>query len=184
MTDVINLYAESDRNIIGDDTTPSLTLENTSSGNIIKLQNAGGTGVQLSQISCPTTAQMVRGAAGGLDVYVGTTGAILNSTAGIGLSIISTPTTAINVSSVGTAGLFKSTASAAVVLDLSRTIVGSATVALFKVLTSTPSGALLEFGVVDKAVISTASAGATLAYGVRVKVGDTYGWLPIYSTIA
>lgn len=155
MADIVNLQAESEKNIIGDDTTPVLTLENTSSGEALKLQNAGGTGVQLSQISAPTTAQMVRGAAMGLDVSVG-----------------------------GLAAQLKSTASEANVLDLSRTIVGSPTVALLKAVTSTPSGALFEFGVVDKAVISTASAGATLLYGVRVKVGNTYGWLPIYHTIA
>ncbi len=156
MADTINLYAESDRNIIGDDTTPTFTLENTSSGNALKLQNAGGSGVQLSMTSCPTTAVYMTGAKKGLDVLTGDTPATL-----------------------------KSTASGSVVVDLARyTAVGSPTVSLLRILSSTPSGALMEFGVVDKAVVSTASAGATLLFGVRVKVGDVLGWLPIYHTIA
>jgi len=45
--DTINLYAESDRNIIGDDSSPTLTLENTSTGNALKVVGAV-TGVPLA----------------------------------------------------------------------------------------------------------------------------------------
>jgi hypothetical protein len=156
MSDLLNLDAESGRNIIGDDATPTITLENTSSGNTLNLQNAGGTGVQLSMISAPTTSQMVRGGHLGLDVQVG-----------------------------GMAGQFRSTASGGAVLDLARTTaVGSPTVALLKLQTSTPSGPLFEFGSVDKGVVSTASAGVTVDYGIRVKIGNTYGWIPVYHDIA
>lgn len=61
MTDVMNLNAETDRNIIGDDTTPTLTLENSSTGSALKVTNTGATtGVALSAdvkaTSAPTIA--------------------------------------------------------------------------------------------------------------------------------
>lgn len=40
MADLINLTAESGRNIIGDDATPSLELENSSTGVALKLKNS------------------------------------------------------------------------------------------------------------------------------------------------
>lgn len=59
MANQINLNAETDANMIGDDSSPTLTLENSSSGNALKLQNAGGTGVALSVVSAPTTSVFV-----------------------------------------------------------------------------------------------------------------------------
>ena len=44
--DTINLYAESNRNIIGDDSTPTLTLENSSTGNSLYALGSG-TGIPL-----------------------------------------------------------------------------------------------------------------------------------------
>lgn len=41
MADLVNLDAESDRNIIGDDSTPTLTLENSSSGIALKGKVSG-----------------------------------------------------------------------------------------------------------------------------------------------
>jgi len=40
MADLVNLAAESGRNIIGDDTTPTLELENTSTAPALKLKNS------------------------------------------------------------------------------------------------------------------------------------------------
>ena len=62
--DIINLYAESDRNIISDDATPSLTLQNTSTGSALKLVNSLVSGstqsptlqVQVAAESAPTIA--------------------------------------------------------------------------------------------------------------------------------
>lgn len=152
MADVVNLNAESDRNIIGDDSSPTLTLENTSSGNVLKLQNAGGTGVALSIISCATTPLLVNGA--GLGVTSG-------------------------------GFVFNSTASAVNSLVLSNTKVQSPTVAILKLSNnSTASGPLLDLGRVDFGVVSTASACATIDFAFRVKVGDMYGWVPVYRAVA
>lgn len=152
MADSMNLYAESGRNIIGDDSTPTLTLENTSSGAVLQLQNAGGTGPLLSLLSCPTTAILVDG--GGIGFSSG--GMTLNSTA-----------TAVNG------------------LVVSNTKVQSPTVALLKLSNnSTASGALIDLGRIDFGVVSTASACATLDFAFRVKIGDSYGWVPVYRKVA
>lgn len=45
MADTMNLYAESDRNIIGDDSTPTLTLDNTSTGVGIQGRGTSAPGV-------------------------------------------------------------------------------------------------------------------------------------------
>lgn len=150
MSDTVNLFAETDRNIIGDDSSPTLTLENSSSGPALKLQNAAGTGTLISMQSCPTTS---------LYVVTPAVGAYIRSGA---------------------------TEAKSVVLD--RSVCGSATVALLKLsVLSTASAPLLDFGTVSStsgAVVSTASACATIDYAVRVKVGDNYGWIPIYRTVA
>jgi len=151
MADVINLTAEEGRNIIGDDSSPTLTLENVSSGNALRLQNAGGTGVLLSAVSCPTTS-----------VYV--------------------------VSGAGVAAHLRSGVTESIPLVLDHSVCGSATVALLKLSRlSTASGPIFDFGSVSSAVggvVSTASACATLDYAVRVKVGDAYGWIPVYRAVA
>lgn len=62
MTDLINLDAESGRNIIGDDSTPTLELENTSSGYAFKATTRSGTGAGAyfeAQASTPTVAPLV-----------------------------------------------------------------------------------------------------------------------------
>lgn len=58
---------------------------------------------------------------------------------------------------------------------------GTATVAAISALNSTASGPALEFK--GGSVISTASAGATAAFGIRVKFGNVYGWVPAYTEI-
>lgn len=149
MSDVINIFAESGRNVIEDDAVPTFTFENTSSGECLKLQNAGGTGVQLSTVSCPTTSVYVTGASTGVEVLA-----------------------------VGSAGVFKSSASASVPVDIIRsTAVSSPTVAMLRVSTSGASAPALEFR--GTCIVSTASAAATYAAGIRVKFGDTYGWIPV-----
>jgi len=37
MSDIVNIFAEADRNIVGDDSSPTLTLENTSTGKGLKV---------------------------------------------------------------------------------------------------------------------------------------------------
>lgn len=113
MADIINLYAESDRNIIGDDTTPTLTLENSSTGNALK-------------------ATM-------------------------------TPTTGA-------------------VVDFSSKSSSAATVAVLKLGSSTASASALQFA--GSCIVSTASGGATVGFGVRVKFGDKYFWMYGYENIA
>lgn len=115
MSDLINLAAESDRNIIGDDASPTLTLENISSGETLKLQNAKGTGVQLSGISCPTTAVKITGAAKVVEL-LGTV-----------------------------ASTIKSAATEAAALDLGHSVWSSPTIAPLKLRVSTASGAVIDF---------------------------------------
>lgn len=185
MSKVFNLDTSTGKNIIGDDTLPTLTLEGTSSGEILKLQNAGGTGVQLSQVSCPTTAQMIRGVTAGVDAYVGKTAGLFNSTGGFGVAVTSCPTTAVYVLGKAVGGYFRSAASEAVAIVADRSVIGSVTVAVVKISQlSTPSGAMIEFAGVGSGIVSTASGTPTLSYGVRVKIGDSYGWIPVLSTIA
>lgn len=43
MADLVNLYSESGRNIIGDDSTPALTLENSSTGEAFQAKSATAT---------------------------------------------------------------------------------------------------------------------------------------------
>ena len=106
MADTINLYAESGRNIIGDDSSPTLTLENTSSGAALKLV-ASGTGQVLETVNTATS---------------------------------------------------------------------SPTVAVLTVTNSVASGAFFEF----KGFLASIASASSLQRGVRVKVGDEYGWMPIY----
>lgn len=171
MADVINISAEDNRNIIDDDAVPALTLEST---------HASGYGLKVTNTN----------AAGGTAAWVvSTAGTALNvdGTAGVGIDVDSGgANAAINALSAGAQALIaRSQATEANVIDLAHdTALSSATVAVLKAVSSTASAPLFEFGNVDTAVVSTASAGATLAYGVRVKVGNTYGWLPVYIDIA
>jgi len=111
MADLLNLAAESGRNIIGDDPTPTLTLENISSGSTLKLQNAGGTGTQLSGVSCPTTAAHIVSAGAAFDL----TGAV--------------------------AGAIKGSATGVNALEISHTVLAGATIAPLSAVQSTASGA-------------------------------------------
>lgn len=72
------------------------------------------------------------------------------------------------------------------VADIAAEFVGSgvASIATIKITNSLASSPVMEFGALDKSVVSTASGSATLAYGIRVKVGNTYGWIPVLKTIA
>jgi hypothetical protein len=117
MADTINLYAESDRNIIGDDSTPTLTLENSSTGKAIRVVNSG-TGVAVQGEAAAT-------------------------------------------SPVG---------------DLYHTTPGAATVAVLRVTASTASAPFFEF----KGFLASIASASSLQYGVRVKIGDEYGWIPVY----
>jgi len=153
MANLVNLDAATGRNIIDDDTTPVLTLENTSSGTGLKVDNTSGTGI-------------------GLDV----------DTVGVGVDIDSTGN-AVEATSAAYAGIFKSTATESPIVDIVHdTAIASATIAPLRVTASAASGALLEFR--GGGAQSTASAGATVAFGVRVKFGDVYGWIPVHTEIA
>lgn len=158
MSDLMNLFAESGRNIIGDDSSPALTLENISSGQALQLQNAGGTGVALSVVSTPTTSVMVRGAAGGLDIQT-----------------------------TGIAGTFKSTATLNQVLDISSTVLGGATIAPVRITASTASQAFFDFrgAVISTASINLAAN--TMAGVIQVWIngqgGPAIGYLPIFKGV-
>lgn len=116
MADIMNLQAESGRNIIGDDSTPTLELENSSTGGALKLKADG-------------------------------------------------------------------TVSGSEVLNIAnRGVTQAATVALAKFSASTASAPVFDFA--GSAVISTASGGATVGIGVRVKYGNKYYWMYGYENIA
>lgn len=97
MTDIVNLNAESGRNIISDDTTPTLSLENASA-------------------------------------------------------------------STGTA------------LDLKVAATSAPTIAVMTMTNSTASGAFFEF----KGFLASIASASSLQRGIRVKFGDSYGWIPVY----
>lgn len=140
MADIINLTAETGRNIIGDDTSPTLTLENTSSGNVLALQNAGGTGVPLSVVSAPTTG--------------------------------------IFANVVGTGGHFRSNASLQPAVIVDHGIISAPTVAVARLTQSAASGAFFEF----RGFLASIASATSITRGIRVKFGDSYGWIPIYES--
>lgn len=159
MADTLNLAAESNRNIIGDDSTPTLTLENSSSGNVFKVQNAGGTGTQMAMISGATTA-----------LTIDSNGACIEATSAsdAGGEFIG-----------ATESFFKSTATEAHALVLQHTTaVASATVAPLKLGTSAASGAVFEF---DMGLVSCASISVMAgSVPVRLKGEDKIGYIPIF----
>ena len=104
MADIINLDSDSDRTIISDDSSPTLTLENQSTGVALKVVASGS----------------------------------------------------------GKAGF--------------------ATIAPFRSINSAASGPMMEF--VGKGVVSTASGSPTVAFAIRVKYGNTYGWITALHTVA
>ena len=117
MSDTINLYAETDRNIIGDDSSPTLTLENSSTGNALKVSGTG-------------------------------TGIPLNVT-----GTVTIPAAA-----------------------LTHTTPGAATVAVLRVTASTASAPFFEF----RGFLASIASASSLQRGIRVKIGDEYGWIPVY----
>ncbi len=118
--DTINLYAESDRNIIGDDSTPTLTLENSSTGNALKLVGTDGTGTPLSVTADETVPAVT----------------------------------------------------------LTHTVPGACTVAVASLTASTASAPFFEF----KGFLASIVSMTSIFRGVRVKIGDEYGWLPVYAS--
>jgi hypothetical protein len=167
MSDVINIMAEDNRNIIDDDAVPTLTLENSNaSGTALKAvaSTSGGIGVDVN----------VTGAGAGLDVDVtggGTAGDFASSTG----AAIAAEGAAISA--------IRSTASAVGALQVEHksTVLASPTVAPLKVVVSVASGALVDFGTIDSgAVISAATGGPTIVSAFRVKFGDSYGWVRAY----
>ena len=73
MANTVNLQAETGANMIGDDSVATLTLENQSSGQSLKIQSAGGTGVGLSIVSTATTGLHVASAQSGAIIQGGNT---------------------------------------------------------------------------------------------------------------
>ena len=59
---------------------------------------------------------------------------------------------------------------------------GAATVAAARFGTSLASQAAFEL--MGSCVVSTASGAATISAGIRVKFGNSYGWIPVYPNIA
>jgi hypothetical protein len=141
MAKVINLYAASGKNIIDDDSTPTLTLENTDSGECLKLQNAGGTGVGLSLVSTPTTALHIKGAKSGIVVEADTSEVAI---------------TAGHVSTLG-----------------------AVTVAPLRLVSSGVSGCFISF----QGAFASAASCPSLTRAVRVKIDDSYYWIPLYESI-
>lgn len=159
MTDVLNLDAESNRNIIGDDSSATLMLENTSSGECLKLQNAAGSGTQLSTVSCPTTS-----------VYVvsGALGAKIHGVGGVDV---------------------RSTATSSPAAEFVHTTLGSPTIGVIRATQSTASGAFMTFrGAVISTASLNVSADKVVA-AVRVSVeGDAggileNGYIPVLTVV-
>jgi len=106
--DIINLYAESDRDIVSDDGSSTITLENTANGSALTVKNSGATlGVAL-KASIPAT--------------------------------------------------------------------GAPTIAVMVATNSVASGCFFEF----KGFLASITSVSSLRRGIRVKVGDEYGFIPVY----
>jgi len=96
MADTVNLYAESGRNIIGDDTTPTLDLSNTSTGSALQTTaGSGGHSIVAKTSTSNTTIAPIRveasAASGSFFHFVG--------------AVISTAS--INISAAQTAGVIR-----------------------------------------------------------------------------
>jgi hypothetical protein len=64
MTNLVNIWSETNADIIGDDSTPTLTLKNTSSGIGLSIDTTSGTGAALDTVSDNTSyAARIRSAA-------------------------------------------------------------------------------------------------------------------------
>ena len=114
MANTINLTAETNADFIGDDSSPSLTLDNSSTGAALQVQGVADTVAPLT--------------------VVGGTGATI----------------------------------------------GAVTVAAAKFTTSGVSQAVMEFA--GRSWTSCTSV-STYIGAIRVKRGDTYGWIPVLSTL-
>lgn len=151
--------------------------------NLVNLDAATGRNI-IDDDTTPVLALLNTSSGTGLHVdnTAGTGIGLDVDTVGVGLDVDSTGV-GIESTSATYAGVFKSTATASPIVDIIHaTAIASATVAPLRVSTSVASGALLEFR--GGGVHSTASAGVTIAFGIRVKYGDNYGWLPAYTEIA
>lgn len=130
-TDIINIQAELNRNIIDDDAEPALELETTSAtGHAVKLvaSTSGGAGADID----------ITGTGNAIDADVTGTGDAVDA-----------------LSSGGKAAVLKSQATESAVLDVSHdTAIASPTVAPVLITTSAASGAVFEF---NSPLISTAS---------------------------
>lgn len=144
--DIVDLYAESDRGIISDDSGSTLRLENTSTGNVLTVKNTAGGGIQISSVSAPTVAIKV----------VAATSAV----------------------TVAPAVEFLSAASLGNSISVGNTVIASPTVANIVSLNSAASGAHFEF----KGFLASAASMGSIVRGVRVKYGDSYGWIPVYAS--
>lgn len=168
MADVINLQAEDNRNIIDDDAVPTLTLTNThASGFGAKVENTNATG---------GTALDVNSTAGvGIDVDVSGSNEAINADSASGKAIVAEGLLASTIQS-------SATAASALEVAHKSTIVSSVTVAPFRVISSAASGPLVDFGVIDSGgVVSAATGAPTVVAAIRVKIGDSYGWLRAYT---
>lgn len=146
----MNLYAESGRNIIGDDSTPTLTLENSSTGEGLKFQNTvDGTGVQLATVSGATTAVYLQSGAEVLRV--------LGSVATITAS-------------------FRSSATQGTALEARHTVISAPTAPVMTFTNSCASGAFFEF----KGFLASIASAGSITRGVRVKFGNELGWMPVF----
>lgn len=71
MANLINLWAETDAALVGDDSTPTLAIKNTSSGLGLSIDTTEGTGSALDVLSDNTTrAARVQSAAAGAPALV------------------------------------------------------------------------------------------------------------------
>ena len=70
------------------------------------------------------------------------------------------------------------TSANAVALRVELPATAAPTVAVIQALNSVASGAVFEF----KGFLASAASMGSIVRGVRVKYGDSYGWLPIYAS--
>lgn len=120
MTNLVNIWGESNADLVGDDSSPTLTIKNTSSGIGLSIDTSSGTGPGLDILSVNTSyAARVRGAvATAPGLYVGHSVAAGATIAPVQIAASTASQAVLSIS-----GVFMSTASVAITAATSAFII-------------------------------------------------------------
>jgi len=107
LANLVNIWGESNADLIGDDSSPTLTLKNSSTGDALKVDGSAGTGVGLNVDGNTTQpAATIDGAADKQGLIVGNA-----ATSGVTVAPLRVTASAASQAFISFAGAFISTAS-------------------------------------------------------------------------